>query len=141
MTKQLERNDPERARQYFADKMAFTTGPVELARNLKQGAEIKVIDVREPQDYRKGHVPGAINLPHDKWSTCEGLQEEGLNVLYCYSHVCHLAAAAAVEFVGKGYSVMEMDGGFAAWKENDLEIESQVSGAKGAWAQRMEQAA
>jgi rhodanese-related sulfurtransferase len=127
MATQLKKNDPARAREYFADKMAFTTGPVELSRNLKEGTNnFVVIDVREADDYKKGHIPGAINLPREKWNTCEGLRKESLNVLYCYSHVCHLAATAAVEFAGKGYSVMEMDGGFAAWKENDLEIESGV---------------
>jgi rhodanese-related sulfurtransferase len=123
MSATLKKNDPARAREYFADKMAFTTGPVELHRNLGDGNNIVVIDVREAEDYEKGHIPGAINLPHDKWNTVEGLKKDTLNVLYCYSHVCHLAATAAVEFAGKGYPVMEMDGGFDAWQENDLEIE------------------
>src|SRR5215210_8590294 len=123
MATQLRKNDPAKAREYFADKMAFTTGPVELSQNLTNG-NVAIIDVREAEDYGKGHIPGAINLPRDKWNTCEGLRKETLNVLYCYSHVCHLAATAAVEFAGKGYSVMEMDGGFEAWKENDLEVES-----------------
>jgi len=37
--------------------------------------------------------------------------------------VCHLAAAAAVEFAAKGFSVMEMDGGMRAWREHELDIE------------------
>jgi len=28
-----------------------------------------------------------------------------------------------VQFADKGYSVMEMDGGFEAWKENGLKVE------------------
>jgi rhodanese-related sulfurtransferase len=123
MSAVLQKNDPQKAREFFADKMAFTTGPVELSNNLKEGTNLVVVDVREAEDYKKGHIPGAINLPFDKWATCEGLQKDNLNVLYCYSHVCRLAATAAVEFAGKGYPVMEMDGGFEAWKENDLEIE------------------
>ena len=123
MSTTLKKNDPARAREYFADKMAFTTGPVELHRNLGDGNDIVVVDVREAEDYEKGHIPGAINLPHDRWGTAQGLKKDTLNVLYCYSHVCHLAATAAVEFAGKGYPVMEMDGGFDAWQENDLEIE------------------
>ncbi|MCI0745911.1 MAG: rhodanese-like domain-containing protein [Verrucomicrobia subdivision 3 bacterium] len=126
MATTLKKNDPQKAKEYFVDKMAFTTGPVELARNLKQ-EDIVVVDVREADDFKKGHIPGAINLPHDLWHTGEGLRKDALNVLYCYSHVCHLAATAAVEFASKGYSVMEMDGGFEAWKENDLEIESDIS--------------
>ena len=41
----------------------------------------------------------------------KGLRKDKTNVLYSYSQVCHLAATAAVEFVGQGYSVMELDGG------------------------------
>jgi rhodanese-related sulfurtransferase len=123
MAATLQVNDPQKAREYFADKMAFTTGPVELARNLKGGANVVVVDVREAEDFKKGHVPGAINLPHDQWETCEGLRRDAVNVLYCYTQACHLAATAALEFAGKGYPVMEMEGGFEAWKENELEIE------------------
>ena len=129
MATELKKNDPAQARRYFTDKMAFTTGPIELANNLKQGTDLSVIDVREPEDFRKGHVPGATNLPYQEWSTCEGLRKDALNVIYCYSPVCHLAAMAAVEFAGKGYPVMEMEGGFETWKEKDLEIESEVSAA------------
>jgi len=51
------------------------------------------------------------------------LRRDQTNVLYCYSPTCHLAAKAAVEFARKGFPVMEMDGGFEAWKENELPIE------------------
>jgi len=103
MKTELKKNDPDKARQFFADKMAFTTGPVELSRALKNGDNIAVIDVREEEDYRKGHVPGAINLPHHKWNSPESLRKEALNVLYCYSQVCHLAATAALELAGQGF--------------------------------------
>ncbi len=124
MAKELQRNDPARAREYFTQKMAFTTGPVELARNLNR-EDVVIVDVREADDFQKGHIPGAINLPHDKWGTRQGLRKDALNVLYCYSQQCHLAATAAVEFAGDGFSVMEMDGGFKAWQENELEIETE----------------
>src|ERR1044072_6728986 len=130
MPTELKKNDPAKAREYFADKMAFTTGPVELAWNLKHGPDRVIVDVRATKDYQKGHVPDAISLPQDKWSTCQGLRKETLNVLYCYSPVCHLAATAAVEFASKGYPVMEMDGGFEAWREYDLEVEGESRGGQ-----------
>ena len=37
--------------------------------------------------------------------------------------VCHLAAAAAVEFAGNGYPVMELEGGFRVWQEGEFDIE------------------
>lgn len=121
-TATLHKIDPAKCRRYFEDKMAFTTGPVELDRELAND-EINVIDVRATDDYQKGHVPGAKNLPKERWSTLEGLEKDKINVLYCYSQVCHLAGAAAVEFARQGYSVMELEGGFAGWKDNELRIE------------------
>lgn len=114
--------DPAKAKEYFAAKMAFTTGPVELNRALKTN-EFAVIDVRAEEDYAKGHIPGAVNLPKTKWSTLTGLRKDKTNVLYCYSQVCHLAATAALEFAGQGFPVMELEGGFDEWREHDLAIE------------------
>ena len=102
--------------------MAFTTGPIELERMILKN-EVNVVDVRAAEDYAEGHIPGAVDLPKDRWETLEGLRRDKLNVLYCYSHVCHLAAAAGVEFSDKGFSVMEMDGGMRAWREHELDIE------------------
>ena len=124
MTTHLKKNDPGQAREFFEKKMQFTTGPIELNQQIENRADLVLVDVRAAEDFEKGHVPGAINLPREKWNDREGLNKDKLNVLYCYSHVCHLAAAAAVEFANYGYSIMEMDGGFKAWKENDLAVET-----------------
>ena len=121
---QFRKNDPAKAKEFFLDKITFTTGPVELNRAIEQKADIVVVDVRAEEDYQEGHIPGAINLPQEKWESYEGLSRDKLNVLYCYSHVCHLAATAAVQFAGQSFSVMEMDGGFEAWKDNDLKVET-----------------
>lgn len=122
MATQVKIHDPAKAKAYFEAKMAFTTGPIELERMIQAG-EVNVVDVRASEDYVEGHIPGAMSLPKDRWQTLEGLRKDKVNVLYCYSQVCHLAATAAVEFSGKGYPVMEMEGGFRAWKEHELDIE------------------
>ena len=117
---------PARAKAYFEDKLAFTTGPVELERWIKSGEDnLVVVDVREAEDYAKGHVPGAINVPRDKWSNPQGLSREKTNVVYCYTQQCHLAANACVQFAGSGFPVMELDGGFEAWKESQLDVEEE----------------
>jgi rhodanese-related sulfurtransferase len=89
--------DPAKAKEFFDQKMTFTTGPVELNRTL--------------------------NLPNEKWHTAQGLKKDKINVLYCYTKQCHLAANAALEFAARGFPVMEMEGGFEAWKDNDLDVE------------------
>jgi rhodanese-related sulfurtransferase len=85
---------------------------------------VNVVDVRAAEYYAESHIPGAVDLPKDpRCETLEGLRKDKLNVLYCYSHVCHLAAVAGVEFSDKSFSVMEMDGGMRAWREHELDIE------------------
>jgi rhodanese-related sulfurtransferase len=115
--------DTARAKEYFEAKMGFTTGPVELERMMKQGS-VNVVDVRAADDYAKGHIPGAVNLPKERWASLEGLRKDRPNVVYCYSIVCHLGAAAALEFAAQGFPVMELDGGWRWWKEDGFAVET-----------------
>jgi rhodanese-related sulfurtransferase len=118
-----QKQDPARARAYFEQKIAFTSGPVELDHAIKGHENIVIVDVREAEDYAKGHVPGAINLPKGSWETPEGLQKDRTNVVYCYTQQCHLAAHACVAFAKQGFPVIELEGGFEQWQEHELEIE------------------
>jgi len=119
-------HDPARAKAYFEDKLAFTTGPVELVRWIKaRENNLVVVDVRATEDFEKGHIPGAVNLPKDRWDTLQGLIRDKTNVVYCYTQQCHLAANACVRFAGRGYPVMELEGGFEAWQQNELDIEEE----------------
>ena len=111
------------AREFFAKKLAFTTGPVEVQHLSDEGENINIVDVREAEDFKKGHVPGALNLPKTEWESMSCLRKDSMNIIYCYTQQCHLAAKAALHFAEAGYQVMEMDGGFEAWKDNDLPIE------------------
>jgi rhodanese-related sulfurtransferase len=119
-------HSPAQARTYFENKLAFTTGPVELDRWIKSGENnLVVVDVRAAEDYAKGHIPGAINIPKEKWNNPQGLSKEKTNVVYCYTQQCHLAANACVQFAGRDYPVMELEGGFETWRENELDIEEE----------------
>jgi len=113
----------QQAREFFAQKLAYVTGPFELDGQIKRKESITVVDVRLPSDYKAGHIPGAINLPQGKWHTLAGLSKDRTAVIYCYSQTCKLAAAAAVEFASAGIPVVEMEGGFEAWAKNNLPVE------------------
>ena len=113
----------QQAREFFAQKLAYVTGPFELDGQIKRKESITVVDVRLPSDYKAGHIPGAINLPQGKWHTLAGLSKDRTAVIYCYSQTCKLAAAAAVEFASAGIPVVEMEGGFEAWTKNNLPVE------------------
>jgi len=127
MVTKLKITNAAKAKKYFQDKMAFTTGPVELERMVAQGQPVHIVDVRSAEDYAEGHIPGAVNLPKDQWTDAKivktRLRKDRINVVYCYSHVCHLAATAAIGFASKGYPVMELEGGWRWWKDNDFAVE------------------
>ena len=110
------------ARAYFAQKNAATTGPHELTGILDRKEDVVVVDVRFPTDFRKAHIPGAINVPKGKWHEAAGLSKDKLNILYCYNQTCHLAAEAALELLAAGYPVVEMEGGFATWEANSYPV-------------------
>ena len=120
--KAMTTQNTQQARDYFAQKLAFVTGPHELDGQLKRQEPITIVDVRLPSDYRAGHIPGAINIPQGKWHTLSGLSKDRTAVVYCYSQTCKLAAAAAVEFASAGIPVVEMEGGFEAWVKNGLAV-------------------
>jgi rhodanese-related sulfurtransferase len=116
----LKLNDPGGAKEFFEKKLAFTLGPMEVDHARQQGLDFNLIDVRARNDFIEGHAPGAVNLPEDVWDSQKGLSKDKMNVIYCYSIVCHLAA----KFAALGFPVMEMDGGFESWKEMELDIET-----------------
>lgn len=128
MTIRMKMNDPKEALEYFQKKIQFSLGPVDLNYYMEKQSALSIIDVRDPEDFIKGHIPGAVNLPEERWNKPEGLHKDVVNVIYCYSATCHLAARAAVEFAKQGYPVMEMDGGFDEWKEHDFKVKTEKGG-------------
>lgn len=120
----MKHYDIEKAKEFFAAKAAFTTGLHEVDGMIKRGEDIVVVDVRLPSDFKRGHLPGAINLPNGQWHKATGLSREKTNVVYCYSQTCHLAAQSALEFARQGYPVVEMEGGFEGWKAGGYAIEN-----------------
>ena len=115
---------PQKAKQFFEAKMNFTTGPAELNQMIKDNEDINIIDVRAAEDFAQGHIPGAINLPKERWSTPAGLSSDKTNIVYCYSEVCHLAAAAAKAFAEQGFPVMELEGGFEEWNGYNMPVQT-----------------
>lgn len=117
-------NNSERAQEYFAGKLDFTISPAEVNDRIENGVTSFIIDVRPVRDFIRGHVPNAINLPFGVCDKISGWRNDRSLIIYGYSPTCHLAAHAALLFARQGHSVMELEGGFEAWKANRLPIEA-----------------
>lgn len=82
------------------------------------GADV-LIDVREPDEYRQGHLPGAVNMPRGllefQLSSHPACQNAELNVLL-YCKTSGRAALAACAMQDMGYrNVRSIAGGYDAW--------------------------
>lgn len=127
-----ELQDSQRAARYFEDKASYETNAFSLNKIINSKTpNVIVVDVRTSNDYAKGHIPGAINIPFDKYNSFEdtdvnfpGLHKDRLNVIYCYGLGCNLGPKAAAKFASLGYPVKELIGGYMAWTDGKLAIET-----------------
>jgi len=115
------RNNAEEAKNFFLKKAAYTVRPEEIKELLEDG-NIKIIDVRDKEDFDIGHLPTAISLPVKKLEeNFEGqkqtLEYDKLNIVYCYCPLCNLALKAAIILSDHNYKVAILKGGYQAWAE------------------------
>src|SRR3954468_22146700 len=93
----------------ISQNRARSVSPADVNQAIAEKRDIVIVDLRAAEDFAKGHVPGAVNLPRDRWDSATGLSKEKLNVVYCYSHTCPLGGVSCAELAGKGYPVIDMD--------------------------------
>ncbi len=111
------------AEEFFAKKLAYTLGPVEL-REKMQKSDIKVIDVRNKEDYDKGHIKGSVSMPYsDLEKSLVNLSKNQLHIICCYNQQCHLGAKACYLLTSNDYPAMDLEGGYEVWQRFHFEIE------------------
>jgi molybdopterin/thiamine biosynthesis adenylyltransferase/rhodanese-related sulfurtransferase len=97
--------------------------PAEVREQLSNGAV--VIDVREPEEWGAGHIPGAVHVPKSYLeSRIEGAApDRGAHlVLYCASgNRSAWATRTLTEDLGYEH-VESMTGGFTLWKDRGYEV-------------------
>lgn len=97
--------------------------PSKLTSRIEQGAAL--IDVRTPEEYDKGHVPGAINIPLSEFSESNAelmaIAEKEI-ILYCRSGF--RAGKAANKLLQMSFEkVKHLDGDMLGWEAAGLPVE------------------
>ncbi len=112
----------------FAEDSESTQAPsisaAELHARRESRAAPVVIDVRTPEEYATGHIPGALNVPFDQVAQriAEIDAPEGV-ALYCM--VGPRARKGEAALLAIGYDkVLHLEGGLAAWQAAGLPIEA-----------------
>lgn len=75
-----------------------------------------LLDVRTPQEYREGHIPGSKNLPLQTIDKVDSIVENKDTVLYVYCHSGARSRQATAMLQHMGYTNVQNIGGIAAYQ-------------------------
>ncbi|MGE5377276.1 MAG: rhodanese-like domain-containing protein [Bacteroidota bacterium] len=93
----------------------------ELDEKLKNGKRPMVVDVRQPGEYRSGHIAGAKLIPlNDLGRRMKELPQGREIVCVCASG--NRSSSATRMLTGAGYNAINMKGGMAAWRSAKLAV-------------------
>ncbi len=105
----------------------YENAPITHAYNhWKQGKNTKIpfvfVDVRTPEEYKAGHIPGAVNIPV---SEIKGRMNEVPKdkQVYVYCHSGKRAAKASAILAKAGFSVENIPESMQGWKAAGYPVE------------------
>ena len=92
---------------------------VDRAREMFDAGGILFLDCREPEEYRAGHVPGALNVPRGllEFKIAKRIPDKGTPiVIYCKTGGRGCLGTEAITRLGY-HKAVNMAGGWKAWKK------------------------
>jgi rhodanese-related sulfurtransferase len=110
-----------------AEAEAAAISPREVLGRLDQDGAPLLLDVRTPEEFASGHVPGAVNIPYDEVgqrSAELAAHRDQEVVVYCEKG--GRAAKAAQALADAGFrSIRHLEGDMSGWRAADLPVEKQ----------------
>ena len=107
----------------MADSPILDIDAEQLRELMRNGAEstYMLVDVREVDEYRKGHIPGAQNVPLTQIAAGEApIPQAEQTIFYCLGGVRSLRAAQIAIRRGEIERIWNLTGGIAAWSGHVL---------------------
>lgn len=93
-----------------------------LAARLGDGSPLLILDVRTPDEFERGHIPGAVNIPHTELAgrLAElGPADAEQIVVYCERGGRAEMARSTLQDAGF-HRVLHLDGDMRAWRDAEL---------------------
>ena len=111
-------------RAYLTERGAMEAVPSnELLRRVRDG-KVTVLDVRPPEEYRAGHIPGAISVPlADLKKRIAELPKNREIVAYCRGPYCVMAIEAVEVLKKKGFRAHRMEHGVVDWRARGWRVD------------------
>ncbi len=93
----------------------------ELSEKLKNGKHPIVVDVRQPEEYRSGHIAGARLMPLGELS--HKMKNLPINrEIVCVCASGNRSHSATRTLMDAGYNVYNMKGGMLSWRRAGLPV-------------------
>jgi len=110
-------------RLYYAARDGLEPVPArELLDRAKRGL-VTVLDVRPPEEFAAGHVPGAVNIPvHELEKRLAELPKRREVVAYCRGPYCLMSYDAVVLLRKKGLKARRLQDGLPEWRVAGLPV-------------------
>ncbi|MDH5798469.1 MAG: rhodanese-like domain-containing protein [Paracoccaceae bacterium] len=91
--------------------------PLNVAELLANGAV--ALDIRDPDEHAKGHIPGSVNLSRGKLEmNVEELLPDLDTTILCYCNAYNRGALSAASLKNMGYTNAKfIGGGLNAWRK------------------------
>ena len=99
-------------------------GPADLKRRLDAGEGVVVVDVRDPDEYRDGHIEDAASISRGFLEFRIGTvapEPTTPIVLYCQTGLRSMLASKALKDLGYE-NVVNLQGGFQKWAQSGLPV-------------------
>ncbi len=99
-------------------------GPADLQRRMKSGEKVVVIDVRDPDEFRDGHIEGSANISRGflEFRIGTAVTDPATPiVLYCQTGLRSVLAAKALRELGYA-TVINLQGGYQKWVQSGLPV-------------------
>lgn len=100
--------------------MSFSIIPIrDLDQYMKRPGTI-LIDLRDEQEYEEGHIPGAKNIPYERWQVEKETWTHRYDTVVFYCDRGNQSMYAAKEMNKRGYYAISIAGGYQGyevWKQ------------------------
>ncbi|EGO93313.1 metalloregulator ArsR/SmtB family transcription factor [Acidiphilium sp. PM] len=95
-----------------------------LLERLRDGS-VTLLDVRPADEFARGHLPGALNIPLDQLDAALGGFTENVPVVaYCRGPYCVLSYDAVAQLRARGVQAIRLEDGYPEWKAAGLPVET-----------------
>jgi len=114
-----------RALEHFESLLEFETDCWDVHHAITNNRkDFVLLDVRGEELYIKGHIEGAISLPHARINenSLKALPLDTLFVVYCAGPHCNATEKAAIRLAKIGKPVKKMIGGITGWLDEGFSL-------------------